>query len=88
MERRNRSLKALEELIYIDSLDDNQKAQLLKNWSEKYLNEDILESFSLELIELQKLSELFFKNINFLKRYRADLKIDLDKSKVIKKFFT
>ncbi|MCK5110872.1 MAG: hypothetical protein KAQ94_05070 [Arcobacteraceae bacterium] len=88
MERRNRSLKALEELTYIDSLDDNQKAPALQRWSEKYLDVDISESFDLELLDLQKLSELFYKNINFLKEYRVNIKKELDKGKDIKKFFS
>ncbi len=88
MERRNRSLKALEELIYIDSLDDNQKAPSLKRWSEKYLIEDISKNFDLKLNDFKKLSELFYKNINFLKDYRFKIKKELDSSKNIKKFFS
>ncbi len=88
MERRNRSLKALEELTYINSLDDNQKAPSLQRWSEKYLTIDIKDSFDLELLDLQKLSELFYKNINFIKNFRSNLKKELDKGKDIKKFFS
>jgi len=87
MERRNRSLKALEELIYIDSLDTYDKAPLIKKWSDTYLEVDIADSFSLELNELNKLSELFYKNINFLKNHRVELKQQLDSGKNIKKFF-
>ena len=88
MERRNRSLKALEELTYVDSLDDNQKAVSLQRWSEKYLTLDMNDSFDLEIVDLRKLLELFYKNINFLKDYRKDLKKEIDKGKDIKKFFS
>jgi hypothetical protein len=88
MERRNRSLKALEELYFIDSLDDDQRAPLLLRWSDKYLDVDISSSFDLELNDLKKLSELFYKNIEFLKKYRKDIKKQLDSGKDIKKFFS
>lgn len=88
MERRNRSLKALEELTYVDSLDDSQKAASLQRWSEKYLTLDMNDSFDLEMVDLRKLSELFYKNINFLKDYRKDLKKEIDKGRDIKKFLS
>ncbi len=88
MERRDRSLKALKELIYIDSLDEHQKAPSLKRWTERYLAEDIKDSFDLELSDLQNLSELFYKNIRFLKEYRYELKKEIDEGKNIKKFFS
>ncbi len=87
MERRDRSLKALEELIYIDSLDTYEKAPSLLRWSNTYLQEDIFNSFDLELLELEKLSELFYKNINFLKEHRLEIKQQLDLGNNIKKFF-
>ena len=87
MERRNRSLKALKELIYIDSLDAHQKAPSLQRWSNKYLDKDIQQSFDLELTDLQKLSELFYKNINFLKNYKSEIKVQMQGSKNMKKFF-
>jgi hypothetical protein len=88
MERRNRSLKALEELLYIDSLDEYEKAPALVKWSDKYLQEDIQSSFDLELPHLQQLSELFYKNIDFLKSHRLDIKKQLDNSRDIKKIFS
>jgi len=88
MERRNRSLKALEEFIYIDSLDAYEKAPLLLKWSTTYLDSDIKDSFDLELSDLQTLSELFYRNINFLKEHRLEIKKDIDKGKNIKKFFS
>ena len=40
MERRNRSLKALAELNYINSLDSADRARDLINWVETYLPND------------------------------------------------
>ena len=40
MERRNWSLKALGELIYIDSLDSFEKADALVRWNDDYLKEN------------------------------------------------
>ena len=65
MERRNRSLKALNELIYIDSLDSFEKGNALVNWYNDYLSENSIEEFDLELKDLKTLEELFFRNINF-----------------------
>jgi len=86
MERRNRSLKALEELKYIDSLDDQQRAKQLLVWSNSYMTESIVESFDLSLANLKELAELFYKNINFLKSYRDEIKIQLDNKDKIKSF--
>ena len=69
MERRNRSLKALKELIYIDSLDSFAKADAMVRWFDSYLKDDSIENFDLELNDLKKLEELFFKSINFLKNH-------------------
>ena len=88
MERRNRSLEALRELIYIDSLDAHQKAPSLQRWYTKYLNKDIQQSFDLELSDLKRLSELFYKNIDFLKNYRNEIRINMQGSQDIKKFFS
>ena len=88
MERRNRSLKALEELIYIDSLEDFDKAPSIVRWVQVYLDEDVERSFDLERQDLEKLAELFYKNINFLKEHRLELKKELDQGNNIKKFFT
>jgi len=87
MERRNRSLKALEELKYIDSLDDQQRAKQLLAWSNNYVTESIVESFDLSLENLKELAELFYRNIDFLKLYRDEIKIQLDNKDKIKSFF-
>ena len=86
MERRNRSLKALSELIYIDSLDDDIKAQRLEKWVEKYLRDNDIADFDLELKDFNSLSELFYKNIAFLKNHRNDMKKAIDNHKKIREF--
>ncbi len=87
MERRNRSLEALESLTYVDSLDDHQRAPALLRWMSKYIaNENISDCINLEQDSLKKLSELFYKNINFLKTYREKIKQQLDQGEQIKKF--
>ncbi|MBU0925534.1 hypothetical protein KKG81_11650 [bacterium] len=86
MERRDRSLKALNELVYIDSLDSFAKADALVNWYDNYLGEDSIENFQLEIEELKKLEELFFKNINFLKIHKEETRIELLNTQKMKRF--
>jgi hypothetical protein len=86
MERRDRSLKALSELVYIDSLDSFTKADALVKWYNDYLTDDSIENFDLELDELKKLEELFFKNINFLKQHREVTRLELIKMQKMKRF--
>ena len=86
MERRNRSIKALRELIYIDSLDSEDRASGLVRWKDKYLENSSLEDFDLELEELKQLSELFFKNINFLKEHKENTRIEILKVQKMRKF--
>lgn len=86
MERRNRSLKALSELIYIDSLESFEKADALVKWHKNYLTDDSIENFDLELVDLKKLEELFFKNINFLKKHKEETRQELIKIQKMKKF--
>ena len=88
MERRDRSLKALKELTYIDSLDSFEKADGLIRWFDNYLKDDSIENFDLELSDLKKLEELFFKNINFLKTHREDTRQELIKMQKMKRFLT
>jgi len=88
MERRNRSIKALEELTYIDSLDDTSRASGLKRWSETYfINENFANNFDLEFNDLKTMEELFFKNISFLKLHSINLKKQLIELKDMQKFF-
>jgi hypothetical protein len=88
MERRNRSLEALNKLCYIDSLDDYDKASALEQWVLKYLNGTFEEEFDLRLDDLKKLSELFYKNIHFLKEHTIHIKQELENHNNIKKFFS
>jgi hypothetical protein len=86
MERRNWSLKALSELNYIDSLDKKDKTPALFKWAEKHLIENKIEDFDLELSDLQRLEELFFKNINFLKQDKIDTQKEIKEIQKIQKF--
>ena len=86
MERRDRSLKALKELTYIDSLDSYEKADALVRWFDTYLKDDSIENFDLELLDLKKLEELFFKSINFLKNHKEETRQELVKMQKMKRF--
>ena len=86
MERRDRSLKALKELTYIDSLDSYEKADAIVRWFDTYLKDDSIENFDLELLDLKRLEELFFKSINFLKNHREETRQELVKMQKVKRF--
>ena len=86
MERRDRSLKALKELTYIDSLDSFEKADGLVRWFDTYLKDDSIENFDLELLDLKRLEELFFKSINFLKKHREETRQEIIKMQKMKRF--
>ncbi|RXJ87690.1 hypothetical protein [Arcobacter sp. CECT 8985] len=86
MERRNWSLEALSELRYIDSLDSYDRAQQLIYWNNKYLTSNEITDFDLELKDLEELSELFFKNINFLKKYKEIARKELNNVVKLKEF--
>ncbi len=77
MERRNRSLKALEELIYIDSLESFERADALIRWHERYLKDTDITNFKLELEDLKRLLELFYKNISFLKEHKEQVRQEM-----------
>ena len=88
MERRDRSLKALTELQYIDTLEDELRGKSLEKWVNKFLNdENFLNNLELNRNELEKFSELFYKNINFLKNQKQQLQEQLKENQQIKKFF-
>ena len=89
MERRNRSLEALQELRYIDTIEEDEiRGKSLINWVKKYLESDeFLTDLDLTLVELENFSELFYKNINFLKEQKDYLKTQLNTTNQIKKFF-
>ncbi|MCD4757910.1 MAG: hypothetical protein K8R39_06535 [Arcobacteraceae bacterium] len=86
MERRNWSIKALKSLQYIDSLDAELRASSLQKWVEDYLVDNHIEDFNLELKDLENLSELFYKNISFLKQHREEMKTQIDEHKKIREF--
>ena len=86
MERRDRSLKALKELIYIDSLDSFARADAIGRWFGDYLKDDSIENFDLELDDLKRLEELFFKSINFLKNHKEETRQELIKMQKMKRF--
>ena len=86
MERRDWSLKALNELTYVDSLELSEKADALVRWHENYLTNNTIEDFDLELKDLKRLQELFFKNINFLKIHREETRQELVKMQKMKRF--
>ncbi|XPV68980.1 MAG: hypothetical protein ACNI25_00020 [Halarcobacter sp.] len=77
MERRDRSLKALEELFYIDSLESYERAEALVKWHNKYLINTNVTDFDLDIEDFKKLLELFYKNINFLKEHMKQTKDDM-----------
>ena len=86
MERRNWSIKALKSLQYINSLDAELRASSLQKWVEDYLVDNHIEDFNLELRDLENLSELFYKNISFLKQHREEMKTQIDEHKKIREF--
>lgn len=86
MERRNRSLEAFNQLKYIDTLDDEQRASQLQKWTEKYLISEEKFYFDLEYNELQMLSELFYKNLNFIKEFNISLQKQMIETQKMKTF--
>lgn len=86
MERRNKSLRALSELNYIDSLDSYEKADAIVKWYEEYLGNSKIEEFDLEFQDLKRLEELMFKNINFLKEQKELASIELTNIKKMRRF--
>ena len=86
MERRNWSLKALNELTYVDSLESSEKADALVKWYNDYLTNASIADFDLELEDLKRLEELFFMNINFLKVQKEETRLELVKMQKVKRF--
>jgi hypothetical protein len=86
MERRNRSIKALNELVYIDSLDDEERAIGLSSWTKEYLIDKDISDFDLEKSDLVKLSELVYKNLQFLKKHKSDIADAMNDTQKIKQF--
>lgn len=88
MERRDWSVKALNQLIYIDSLDSAQRADSLVRWYNKYLKDNDVSTFDLELEDLKKLLELFYKNIDFLKSFKEETRQNMVSNKKMQKFLS
>ena len=86
MERRDWSLKALNELIYIDSLPENERASGLARWATNYLTDHNISEFDLELEQLKQLEELFFKNVSFLTKHREEIRLELQELNKLRKF--
>lgn len=86
MERRNWSLKALNELNYIDSLDSFEKADGLVSWGKEYLEKSKIEDFDLEIVDLKKLEELFYKNLVFLKNHQDFTNQEIQNIRKMRKF--
>ncbi len=86
MERRDWSLKALSELNRIDSLESFEKADAIVRWHENYLSKNEITDFDLEKDDLIRLSELFFKNIKFLKDQKDIARDEIKRINNTKKF--
>ncbi|WP_418184909.1 hypothetical protein ACNSOS_08185 [Aliarcobacter vitoriensis] len=86
MERRDKSLKILNELNYIDSLDSFDKANSLVVWYNDNFTHNAIEDLDLELSDLLRFEELFYKNLQFLKQQQAVARIELNKIKKMKSF--
>lgn len=86
MERRDWSLAGLSELTYLNSLDSDERAQGLIRWVEKYLTKHTIAEFDLEINDLKKLSELFYKNIIFLKDHKEHTRQEILKMRKMKSF--
>lgn len=86
MERGNRSIKALEDLRYIDSLDSYERADALVKWHEKYLKNSDISDFDLEKSKQEQLLELFYKNIEFLKKHKEQTRKDMIENQKLQRF--
>ena len=86
MERRNWSLEALSKIQYIDSLDDDLRAQQLEKWINLYLVKYSINDFDLSTDQFKTLQELFYKNNSFLKKYIVKFKTQVDDNQKIKEF--
>lgn len=86
MERRNRSLEAYQQLKYIDTLDDEERAFQLQRWVEKYISSDNKLDFDLEFNDLKILLELFYKNLDFIKKFNANLQKQMIETQKMKTY--
>jgi len=86
MERRNRSLEALSQLKFIDTLDEEERASGLQRWVQKYLLADNKLDFDLEFKDLQILLELYYKNINFMKTFNSNIQQQMTENQKMRAF--
>lgn len=86
MERRDWSLESLNKLKYIDSLDDEQRVSALVKWADIYLSDTFLDDIDLDMPDFKVLYELFYKNIEFLKKHTEFIRLSLNQNQNIKKF--
>jgi len=86
MERRDKSLKILNELNYIDSLDLLEKAEALVVWYKEHFTNSQIEDLNLEVPDLLRFEELFYKNIRFLKQHREKIRLELNNLQKMKNF--
>ena len=86
MERRNRSLESLNQLRYLGSLEPEDRAEMLSIWVETYMDDVSIDNLELSSDEINELSEMFFKNIAFMKEHREYIKEQLDSHNKIKQF--
>lgn len=86
MERRDRSLKILEELNYIDSLDSYEKADAIVLWYKEHFSKNKIEDLDLEYSDLLTFEELFYRNLNFMKSQQEIARKDLNNIKKMKSF--
>jgi hypothetical protein len=86
MERRNRSVEALNQLKFIDTLDEEDRMSGLQRWVQTYLSVEDKFEFDLEFKDLQVLLELYYKNINFMKEYNLNIQQQMAENKKLKAF--
>lgn len=86
MERRNWSLKILKELNYIDSLDSYNKADAIVEWYENNFENNLVTDIDLSNNDLKKFGELYYKNLNFLKKQKDEARLKLAQMRKMKKF--
>lgn len=86
MERRNRSLEALSQLKFIDTLNEEERASGLQRWVQKYLLAENKLDFDLEFKDLQVLLELYYKNIEFMKTFNANIQQQMTENQKMRAF--
>jgi len=86
VERRDWSLRALNRLVYIDSLDSQERVLQLIEWNSEFLSNSDIKDFELDARNLEKLLELFYKNISFLKKHKEETRENMLKNRKTQRF--